>query len=421
MLLTENDRRYVYAGLILFTLASFKFYSYIGFNLQLLSAVFYLAQALMLGCCFRDVFNSNGNWIYAIMRYILLITWFSIIPAWVFWNQSVPLSVVATTNLSVITLFFFLWKHEFSMKELEKYIIILGFVYVILWLYSLKNLPMMTFGVTNVNETTMFNEERGMLRINFVGRTSLVLTYFLFLNKSFNTRKVTYIALSVFFFIMIVFQLTRQIIFGAGIVTIIYIFLKSKRLTAYIVGAAVAMYLFSFSFSFNKEGVVGSMIELTKSQTKYRYEKGDNRSQEYKYFFTAYSKNVFTDVFGNGVPYSTSPYGKAEQRSNDNGYYRTDVGYASIFVTIGWVGLILYLVLFYLCLRRKVDSNIEYAILFIGYMVIADVMASWHTTADGQVALATCAYILARYGKRVNEQEYIEEETGVQVKQCSLQ
>ena len=116
MQLTENDRRYVYAGLILFTLASFKFYSYIGFNLQLLSAVFYLAQALMLGYCFRDVFNSNGNWIYAIMRYILLITWFSIIPAWVFWNQSVPLSVVATTNLSVITLFFFLWKHEFSMK-----------------------------------------------------------------------------------------------------------------------------------------------------------------------------------------------------------------------------------------------------------------------------------------------------------------
>jgi len=39
-------------------------------------------------------------------------------------------------------------------------------------------------------------------------------------------------------------------------------------------------------------------------------------------------------------------------------------------------------------------------------------MASWHTTADGQVALATCVYILARYGKTKNEPEaqLIEEE-----------
>ena len=402
---TEINRKYVYGALLLFTFASFKFYSYIGFNTQILSAVFYVIQVLMLGYCAKDVFRATGDRLYAMMRYILLITWFSVIPAWAFWDQSIVLGIVATTNLSVITLFFFLWKHDFSQKELEKYVMLLGIIYVILWLYSLKNLPMMTFGVTNADDTTLFNEERGMLRINFVGRTSLVLAYFLALNKSFNTKKISYIALTGFLFVMIVFQLTRQIIFSVAIVTAIYTFLKNKKLAAYVVAVFVAMYLFSFSLSFSRDSVVGSMIELTKSQTKYRYDKGDNRSSEYQYFFTSFSKNFFTDVLGNGVSYSSSPYGTVEQRINDNGYYRTDVGYASMFVTTGWVGLILYLLLFYLCLRRRVAPDLEYALLFVGYMVIADVMASWHTTADGQAALATCVYILARFGKTKNEPE----------------
>ena len=402
---TEINRKYVYGALLLFTFASFKFYSYIGFNTQILSAVFYVIQVLMLGYCAKDVFRATGDRLYAMMRYILLITWFSVIPAWAFWDQSIVLGIVATTNLSVITLFFFLWKHDFSQKELEKYVMLLGIIYVILWLYSLKNLPMMTFGVTNADDTTLFNEERGMLRINFVGRTSLVLAYFLALNKSFNTKKISYIALTGFLFVMIVFQLTRQIIFSVAIVTAIYTFLKNKKLAAYIVAVFVAMYLFSFSLSFSRDSVVGSMIELTKSQTKYRYDKGDNRSSEYQYFFTSFSKNVFTDVLGNGVSYSSSPYGTVEPRINDNGYYRTDVGYASMFVTTGGVGLILYLLLFYLCLRRRVAPDLEYALLFVGYMVIADVMASWHTTADGQAALATCVYILARFGKTKNEPE----------------
>ena len=402
---TEINRKYVYGALLLFTFASFKFYSYIGFNTQILSAVFYVIQVLMLGYCAKDVFRATGDRLYAMMRYILLITWFSVIPAWAFWDQSIVLGIVATTNLSVITLFFFLWKHDFSQKELEKYVMLLGIIYVILWLYSLKNLPMMTFGVTNADDTTLFNEERGMLRINFVGRLSLVLAYFLALNKSFNTKKISYIALTGFLFVMIVFQLTRQIIFSVAIVTAIYTFLKNKKLAAYVVAVFVAMYLFSFSLSFSRDSVVGSMIELTKSQTKYRYDKGDNRSSEYQYFFTSFSKNVFTDVLGNGVSYSSSPYGTVEQRINDNGYYRTDVGYASMFVTTGWVGLILYILLFYLCLRRRVAPDLEYALLFVGYMVIADVMASWHTTADGQAALATCVYILARFGKTKNEPE----------------
>ena len=402
---TEINRKYVYGALLLFTFASFKFYSYIGFNTQILSAVFYVIQVLMLGYCAKDVFRATGDRLYAMMRYILLITWFSVIPAWAFWDQSIVLGIVATTNLSVITLFFFLWKHDFSQKELEKYVMLLGIIYVILWLYSLKNLPLMTFGLTNADDTTLFNEERGMLRINFVGRLSLVLAYFLALNKSFNTKKISYIALTGFLFVMIVFQLTRQIIFSVAIVTAIYTFLKNKKLAAYIVAVFVAMYLFSFSLSFSRDSVVGSMIELTKSQTKYRYDKGDNRSSEYQYFFTSFSKNVFTDVLGNGVSYSSSPFGTVEQRINDNGYYRTDVGYASMFVTTGWVGLILYLLLFYLCLRRRVAPDLEYALLFVGYMVIADVMASWHTTADGQAALATCVYILARFGKTKNEPE----------------
>lgn len=398
-----KDRRTVMLVLLLFTLASFRFYSYIGFSTQIMSALYYLAQVLMLFYCAKDVFKTSGNPIFSTMRMILIISWFSILPAWVFWNQGIVYGIIATTFLSVFTVFFFMWKHDFDDAELSKFVILLGLIYVVLWFYSLTNLPMMTFGVRNADDTMLWNEERGMLRINFVGCTSLVLTYFLALNQTFNKKSLKWAVFAVFLFVMIVLQLTRQIIFCAGAVTLVYVFFKSKRLMAMLAGGFLALYLFSVSVSFDKNGVVGSMIELTKSQTKYRVNKGDARIDEYPFFFSEASKNFITDIIGNGVSYSSTPYGKAYERMNNKGFFLSDVGYASMFFYTGWIGLALYIFLFVYCLSRKVPPHLEFTLLFIAYLIIADIAADWYAKADGQVALATCVYLISKYGRSRNE------------------
>lgn len=399
----RNDRINEYFILLLFTFCSFRFYSYIGFSTRMMSAIFYVAQVLMLGYCVSTVFQGRGNTLFSVMRYILIVSWFSLIPAWAFWEQSLVLGVVATTFLSVIIVYFFMWKHDFTDKEMNAFVLMLGLIYVVLWFYSLTNLPMMTFGVRNADDTMLWNEERGMLRINFVGCTSLVLTYFLALNQTFNKKSLKWAFFAAFLFVMIVLQLTRQIIFCAGAVTLVYVFFKNKRLMAILAGGFLALYLFSVSVSFDKNGVVGSMVELTMSQTKYREHKGDARIDEYPFFFSEASKNFITDVIGNGVSYSTTPYGKAYARMNNKGNHLSDVGYASMFFYTGWIGLALYIFLFVYCLSRKVPPHLEYTLLFIGYLIIADIAADWYAKADGQIALATCVYLISKYGRSRNE------------------
>ena len=315
--------------------------------------------------------------------------------SWIFWNQSLYLSYTTTGYYMFFVIFFYFCKKKITRSSIEKLIVIFGWLYVILWLYALNKVPEITFGLT---EDTVDNSDRGILRINFVGRLSLVFAYFYYLNKCLTNKSKFSIILASTLFVFIVLQVTRQLILWAAVVTVIFIFLRAKKLAVFLAVLFAIFYTGISNIQFSDDTIVGSMINISKLQAEGQlYEGEDPRVTEYKYFFSDYSKNIITDVFGNGVPNINTSYGRYKAQQEMNGIYLSDVGYPSIYVFLGLIGLLVYVILFIRGTFQKLPEELGYINMFMAFMIPANVAASWYMGADTQLALAICVYLIYIY------------------------
>ena len=384
--------------IIIMVLCAFRFYSYyqLDDNIQKLPGM--LLVPFLIALTWKQLLLKEKDPCFKIIR-LLLISWIiSMIMAYLFWNQPFTLSYRTSAQCMFLVIFFYFCKKKVTRKALEELIVLFGWLYIILWIYAMMRAPEITFGFADDE----LNDQRGMFRINFVGRLSLILAYFYYLNKCFLERNPKYKIFAVVFFIFIIFQLTRQLILWAGVVTLISIFFRAKKIAAILGILFFALYIGSVNIHFSDDSVFGSLINLTNTQIENNQNSGneDIRVTEYKYFFGEWAPNLITKVLGNGMPHSDSSYGHYYTNLQSEGLYLSDVGYPSMFVLLGLFGLILYLWLFIKCTMEKLPKELSYVNMFMGFMIPANIAASWYMGADTQLAMSICAYIIYTYHKR---------------------
>lgn len=401
----SNSRKQLFIVLI-YIIVSFRFFQYTGMNDDLQKFFQMLSVPFMFVVCRDSIFKSKSpNVLFNIMRWILFSLIISIFSAWLFWGQSLSLGFRITSIQFAWLFFFYLYQAKPSTDFLEKIIWICGFTYIVLWIYAFLQAPVPVFGGRIDEETGMVNDDlsRGIIRINFYGRTFLVLAFFLSLNKFYCTRKKYFLLIAGTFFTFIVFQLTRQIIVWSLLVGLIYIYLKNpKKSLALGIISIFILTLFASNLKLSDESVVGNMINVSQDQIE-KNNSGDEdiRITEYRYLFTEWSKNLVTDIIGNGVPHGNSQYGKYNTRlCKEQGIYYSDVGYASMYIIQGWIGLFLYLFLFFKTVHLQMPIDLDYARMFMAYMIPANIAAAWYSTPDCQIALCICVYLIMLYGRK---------------------
>lgn len=397
--LYKETSKFTLLMIIIMVLCAFRFYSYyqLDNNIQKLPGMLLVPFLIVL--TWKQLLLKEKEPCFKIIR-LLLISWIiSMIMAYVFWDQSFTLSYRASAPNMFFIVFFYFCKKRISRITLEDIIKLFGWLYIILWLYAMSRAPAVTFGS---DEEEITNMQRGMLRVNFIGRISLVLAYFLYLNKSFLEKNPKYKIFAVVFFIFIVLQLTRQLILWAGVVTLIFIFMRSKKIALLLTILFFSMYVGSVNIKFSDSSVIGSMINLTNEQISYNQSSGDEdvRVTEYRYFFFDWSKNIMTQTLGNGMPHTDSSYGHYYTNLQSEGLYLSDVGYPCMFVVLGLFGLILYILLFVKCTIVRLPKELSYVNMFMGFMIPANIAASWYMGADAQLAFCICAYLIYTYHKR---------------------
>ncbi|MCD7973428.1 MAG: hypothetical protein LUG18_12340 [Candidatus Azobacteroides sp.] len=338
------------------------------------------------------------------MSLIILSTLLSILMAYLFWGQSIMLGYRATAPFLAIIFYFYLLKVKPPLHMIEKFIWCFAFIYIILWIYGVNKAPEIVFG----DPDDYIGDARGIYRLTIPGKCILVLAFFLALNKYGITRKKVFLFLFAGLFIIIVLQVVRQIIFCTLLIGIYYLLKNNKRVWLYTFIIAVSLIALGDNIKISEESVIGNLLSLTESQIEYQqHGEEDIRIKEYVFFFTDFSKNFFTDLFGNGVPHSESKLGyfyyyTVQERYH---YYLSDVGYAQMFVVTGALGLILYLYLFGKILMQKVPSHIIFAKLFIIYQIFANIAASWYT--HDIICICICIYVLSIYSERKKEKRII--------------
>lgn len=384
--------------IILYTIISFRFYSYFGFSNTVLKFPQFISVFIMFFICRKAFIQKNENKFYCLMRGILLITFISIFSAYIFHNQSVMLGYRATASNFILLFYFYLYSRKPSLKSLELYILIFGLLYCLLWAFAMSMLPTPIFGYNEDGEMND-DESRGMVRINFVGRLSLIFAYFLSINRAYITRNKKYVILAIILFVFLVMQLTRQLILWTALVTIIYIFQKNRKLIIFSCIILCFAFLYGANIKFSEDSIIGSMIEMTENQLENNQKKEEDiRITQYRYMFTQWSPNVAADIIGNGMPHGDSTYGSFYYNLiRQHRIILADIGYGCMFVVTGWIGLILYLILFIRCCFTRIPEELMYAKMFMLFMIPANIAADWYAKADGQIAMCISVYLMTFY------------------------
>lgn len=393
-----NWNKTEYVMVFCLTMIFFQFYLYTGINATILKLLSFVTVPLVALYCYKTFTQYNKNEFFRIMKAIVVITFISILSAWLFKGQSIVLGYRAIAVQFSLLFFFYLYKRKPSIKSIENFSLFLGLLYCILWLYATSRFPTITFGISDENEMVE-DLSRGMIRINFTGRISLIFAYFIALNKAYTMKKKIYIILSVVFFIFIVMQVTRQLILWSALVTIVYIFQKSKKLM--IVGAItfLTLYFVGSNIKLQQDSVIGSMIELTQQQINDNSNGDENiRISEYRYFFTEWPSNILTRLIGNGYPHADSAYGNYYSNlQQKQRYFLSDVGYAQMYVVTGLIGLMLYICLFIKCLFRRMPEDLAYTKMFMLFLLPANIAANWYAKTDCQISMCIAVYLIAIY------------------------
>jgi hypothetical protein len=257
--------------------------------------------------------------------------------------------------------------------------------------------------------------ETADLRLRFFikGEGFLYLGLFVSISKFVETKRFFWIFIFGGLFTVIIFHLTRQSIFFSFLIALCYLLRNNKRLWFYLSLAVILLLGISKGITFEKDSMIGNLVTFTEKQIDDHQSGNENtRITEYRYFFTEYSKNIFTVILGNGIPLTLktdiqlmSAFGKREKQLQDSHLYISDVGYAQLFVWFGSLSLFLYLLLFYRVMKQKVPIKYMYAKLFFVFVLFTTVMSD--SILKNQIEISICLFILEYCNlKEKNEIEY---------------
>lgn len=391
--------------LFVFPILSFQLYNIVYIDKQIAKLLYFIFVTIAIIYTAPRFLKYKINSRYEnLIKILFILIWVSMFNALFFWGQDLILSYRATAPYLALVYFLVLMSIKPDIQTMEKIIWFYCALFIILWCYGMLKAPQIIYAFDA--DTTM-DDSRGIFRLALPGRGFLVLGFFLAVSKYVQLKQNKWLVLLAFLFVIIVFQVTRQIIAISFLVSVVYILRNNKVALIATIILMIFLMMGGNAIDFQKNSTIGNMVNLTLDQLTSQKSGDDNvRLLEYNYFLTNYSKNMITDIFGNGIPHFQSSFGLKEISIREQfSYFMSDVGYAAIFVRFGVIGLVLYLFVFVKAAFQKVDKQYIYAKLFIIYLAIANVTAAW--VFEDVISLCICLYILEQYNIYIKEKTLI--------------
>ncbi len=374
--------------LIFVPFSSFLFYKYVGFNDQIIKAIYFVVIPLLFLLVFPKLMMSYRELLYAaLVRNVIITIIISMIMAYLVWGQSLLLSYRTTAKWLALIYFFVLLYVKPDIKFIQKIIWFFCIFYVVLWIYQMIKWPEIIF-------TQRLEEEGRGLRLFIPGQGFLYLGFFYAIAKFKETTRIVWALIFSALFVVVILLLTRQRIIFSFLIALFYLLHNNKRAYLWFGLAILLSFYVGKSIIVEKDSSIGKLIALSEDDATAQKEGDENiRITEYRYFITQYSPNILTDILGNGVTHSESAYGKMdEQLQKSKSIYSSDVGYAEIFIRFGCLGLLLYIIMFYRIIKQNVPQEFMYAKLFMIYVMFNLIASQPMLTYIIEVSI--CLYIL---------------------------
>jgi len=120
------------------------------------------------------------------------------------------------------------------------------------------------------------------------------------------------------------------------------------------------------------------------------------RVQAADFYLFHFSPNVFTKVFGNGVPEMRTSYGMYIWNIQmTKGFFMSDIGYIGLYSQFGLLAVLAYLLFISRTLKVKVPDEYLYCKYFLYYIFVISVIISSPFSNDFIIPIVLALYILA--------------------------
>ncbi|MCE7066591.1 hypothetical protein [Dyadobacter sp. CY326] len=345
---------------------NFKYYHYIFIFLLVLFSLNYfsakiansgvlknLSYAFVLGTILISIpqfFRKAGGFIFPV-QVLCFSVLFSILMAYISWNQAFSYSVSSIPYLIWFS-FFYLLHQKYPIAMLERVVMVFGVAYIVLYLFQFLHSDTVYFGFREE-----FVEDRGIVRILFPGAGAFFLAFFIALNKSLekNAYKWFYIGFVLMGVGVTLLQVTRQSI---GLLAVIIVYHYGRKASLAMKLGMVVVFVVGLIYLQGSDiykGLAETQKETVSEGDKYiRVIAGD-------YFINDFSPNWLSRIFGNGLPNNTSSYGAFTTYLEDvYGFYLSDVGIIGVYVMFGIFAVLAYISIFIKSFRMRVPENYYY-------------------------------------------------------------
>ena len=318
--------------------------------------IFIVAYNRIIGFCKLD----------KIVLGFMLIPFVSSIGAYLYHEQTIIETILASTSALFYLYYFYLRKKKKPVDTLISSIIILSVIYTTIEVVAQVLYPQLIFGFI-LDGMDGIEVRNGLYRIRILGAVLPVFSLFYSFYKL--KKKVSYFYISLFLYslIGIYMQGTRQIIASALlIIAINFLYGLRKKMDFSIVFLALVLGFLLYS---NFDKLFGDMVEQTS-------EVDENYSRFRSYSYYGYEGNIDNDLailLGNGQPYGDSKYGRETMRLQPLGIYASDVGIVGLYYYHGLllISLILFFYYFVFKNRSKLHSFLN---MYVVYCFISNIL-----------------------------------------------
>ena len=375
---------------LIYCLSSIQFFKPVLISSSLSYSIYYFAFFLSILIVVLRYKISYYNSITFPILLILISQILSIFSSVYSWNQNLSDSIKATLPYMGYVLFFLLLVLRIKSSNAEKLIIILGCLYIILYLISFLIYPKI---IIIFSET--YTDERGFQRIIINGFGFLFLFSFFSLNKYLTRYNFLWLIVYIITCAFVVMTLTRTLITVSFILSLLYLLRKANAFHKII---AILIFGSSFyilpNFEFYK-----SLVAETTSETAYI--KDNIRLQAFNYYINDFSPNPVAKLFGNGQPYKDTEYAKyVNYLEKGLGLYASDIGYAGFYVKFGVLAILAYVILIYQIIRIKVVDDYLYCKYFLYFTFIISLIIEAPFNSSFIISIMIACYILSINAKQ---------------------
>lgn len=400
MFLFDKKYRLTLQGIfvLLFSMLYFRLFRPLGFTDDVWKLVFYPVLLYTIGVTTKGIFRTPyiDQFSNAIRMFFLVIVVSSIV-CLITWGQSIFDTLLSSVPFFSFVLYYYLIDKRLKVSEIENVLWWFLLIFIVCFYIALAVAPTRLFlGYGEIGKD--IDMERGMsrIRLTHIGAGPLYLCFFLAISKlKYAVKKKNWLLLVFVLFVTIVLQLGRQaILFSAVFGLLLYLQGISVFKKIIIVGAiAGVVYIIPL--------IAGSIFQGLKDRTEQELESQEDgednvRIAAYRLYTTGISRNILNDIFGNGLPsLGKSTYGEyIDKNGRDNGLIPNDVGYASLYLYYGFVGMVLFLFILVKVMRIRVDKQYSYAKYYIYFLYCGNVAGSTLLWTIPTICLAL--YILSK-------------------------